>query len=119
MMEESGKLKATSRGRNVVIASILVTSNAEKHLDALFLTIGNVFFDVVAFAKKFRLLTPRGCIGSSPAVASKVGARVAAGVVLWRDIDKGQSNIVDTSITLISQTILMILTLNQNKNKNC
>lgn len=111
--QEIGKRLAVLDGGDCVVVRVVIvdTTNAEKNLDTTRLTIGDILLDVDAVVEQGRLDIILVVVVASPAVVSEVGSGIARRVILRSLVDKGQRDIFNASVTVVSQTVSAILTL--------
>lgn len=103
-VEELGELNAVLlAGDFVVVFLRVVAANAEQNFDTLGLAVRNVLLDGEAVAQEPGRDLVLVLVGRGPAVTGEVGARVPGVVVLRGDVDKAESDVLDTRVTVVGQ----------------
>lgn len=108
LVQEVGERDTVVIGGHLIVGIDLIehTANGEHNLDTLLLTVGDVLLQGPALAEEVGLNTILVLVSVGPAVRSEVGTRVPRLLLLRSSVDESNRDILDTSVTVVGQTVL-------------
>ncbi len=117
LVQEVGKVLAIRRRRDGIVVGVGVVhaADAEDDLDALGLAVGDVLPQRLAVAEELGRVSILVLVGVGPAVRREVDAGILglAGVVLRSQVDEADRGILDASVTVRPQLLVVVLALRQ------